>query len=134
MSVLIGTSEPAVESTLRAVIHHTLREDYDLWFTIKSYAPDIREAMRIHAYGLVVLFVNTVYFGEDRGIDFDGALELIRAAKRRERKIVLVITTYCPWGFGSAAEQAGADAILDAPFAVPDIVRSIRAPLEARNE
>lgn len=132
MSVLIGTSEPAIEQCLQIIISQTLQSDYEVTFTVLAGEAEIREASTTHNYGLVVLYLNTMFYGSCKGVRFDRALELIRHVKRREETTVLTITTVRPPGFASAAEQAGTDAILDAPFSVNELRKAICAPMEAR--
>ena len=66
-------------------------------------------------------------FGVGR-VRFDWALELIRQARWHKETLVIVITTFRPRGFASAAERAGEDAIVDAPFTVAEIEKAIRTP------
>ena len=63
-----------------------------------------------------------------------GALDPTRHLKRREQAIVLTFPTYRPRGFASAAEQAGADAILDMPFTIDTMNGAILCPLEVGHE
>jgi DNA-binding NarL/FixJ family response regulator len=129
--VLIGSSEPAIEECLRVLISHILKEERAR-FTVKGRHGDLREAMTMHRYDLVVLYINTIMSGVGR-VRFDWALELIRQARRHKETLVIVIASFRPRGFASAAEQAGADAIVDAPFTVAEIEKAIRTPMEARS-
>ena len=131
MCVLLGTSDVPIQKVLQWMIPKTLYPDYTARFTIEETEWDIRETTTTRHYGLVVLFINTLHFAGG-GIRFDQALDLIRHVKLQERAIVLTLTTHRPRGFSSAAEQAGADAILDMPFTIESMSRAILCPLEAR--
>lgn len=129
VSVLLGTSEPHVKDFLQIIIAKILQGEFEARFTIKERDVEIREANLNHHFDLFVLFVNTVLFESGGRIMFDGALDLIRQAKQRQGTIVLAITSFSPAEFAGAAEEAGADAIIDAPFTVADIERAVRPRL-----
>ena len=133
LSVLLGTSEPFIEEVLRKFIGFSLRADYELNFTTQGWDFQLREAAQAHDYGLVVLYINTMYFkaGKHR-IVCDLALKLIRELKQDENRIVLVLTSYRPPGFATAAEQAGADGIIDVPFTLAVLRQAILGALELR--
>jgi CheY-like chemotaxis protein len=57
---------------------------------------------------------------------------MIRQFKRQGQTTLVAISTYRPPGFATAAEQAGADAIIDAPFTLDVLTTAIRTGLEVQ--
>ncbi len=131
LSVLLGTSEPNVEEWLRVTIEHMLSQRFDLRVRVCGREAELQDAMRDQRWGLVVLFVNTIA-PEGRSVPFDGVVELTRGFKKHKGTIVIVLATFSPRGFETAAEQAGADGILDAPVDLSLLEQAIVGPLDER--
>jgi CheY-like chemotaxis protein len=132
LNILLRTSEPAIEKSLRVMIGHMLEDECELKFTVKARETDLQEAARVQEYGLIVCFVNTIIYDGGEGIRFDRALDFVRQVKHRGRPIVIMITTFQPPGFATAAKQAGVDAMIDAPFTLQVLEEAILGPLKAR--
>ena len=114
-----------------------MRKDYALKFTIKEHEREVRKAVSLNNYDLIVLYVNSIVYEGDRSVRFDRALRLIRELKQSVPTPIVLISLFYTPGFVMAAEQAGVEVILDFPF-TQEIVKDqfgwvLDKPNHARN-
>ena len=129
MAVLFGISEPAIQNAISLGIAYVLNEEHPPKFTVKEHEWDVREAALLYDYDLIVLYVNLIFYEGDGMIRFDRALKLIRELKQTNPTPIVLISSFYPRGFVTAAEQAGAEVILGAPFTLENLREQISAAI-----
>ena len=129
MAILVATSEPDIQVAIAALVGHALGEEVEIRFTFKAHESEVRTAATLYEFDLVLLCVNTLDYSRTGAGRFDNALELIRELKQANGVAMLLLSTYYPKGFATAAEQLGVEATLDMPYTVAGLTEQIRSAL-----
>lgn len=105
-----------VQDYVPPVVGLIFRDDYAFKFTMKKHEREVRRAVSLHDYDLIILYVNNIVYEGDREIRFERALRLIRDLKQSVTTPIVVMSLYYTPGFETAAEQAGVEVIMEMPF------------------
>lgn len=116
MAVLFGINDTVIQNAISLSIAHVLGKEHPPKFSIKEHEADVREAALLYEFDLIFLYVNLLSYEGNGMIRFDRALKLIRELKRANPTPIVLMSSFYPRGFVTAAEQAGVEAIIAAPF------------------
>lgn len=132
MGVLIGTVEEHIGEAVRLMITASFGGEREVRCTIKPSGREIRKALSLYEFELVLLLVNTMRPDGRMADLFDEIIELTQDLRRNAHAAVIVGTSLHPAGFLTRAEQAGADGLLNVPFEVGTLKETIENALEGR--
>jgi len=133
MAVLFGINDTVIQKAISHVIAHVLDKEHPPKFSIKQHEADVREAALLYDFDLIFLYVNLLSYEGNGMIRFDQALKLIRELKQTHPAPIVLMSSFYPRGFATAAEQAGVEAILGAPFTLENLREQISGALERGN-
>ena len=130
LAVLIGTDEPCVGKAVEITMSLTFGNEREVRCTVKPDGLEIRKAVSLYDFDVVILFINTMMLIGSVGNKFEQTVELIQELKKTTRAAVIVGTTYHPKGFLTQAEQAGADGLIELPYTLAAMKETIQNAFE----
>lgn len=129
IAVLFGINDTVIQNAISLGIAHVLGKEHPPKFSIKEHEADVREAALLYDFDLIFLYVNLLSYEGNGMIRFDRALKLIRELKQTNPAPMVLMSSFYPRGFVTAAEQAGVEVILGAPFTLENLREQISGVL-----
>jgi DNA-binding NtrC family response regulator len=132
LGTLIVIDDEQVAGAMKAVLAGIFADQYQLRCSVKSSLHQVRTAVTVYDFDLVLLFINSVAPNADGSNRFEATAELINELKTRTECVVIGLVTFQPPGFTTTLEQAGVDGIVELPYTFEGLKHTITTALECR--
>ena len=132
LGILIVIDDEQVAGAMKAVMAGIFADQYQLRCSVKSSLHQVRTAVTVYDFDLVLLFINSVATTAGGSNRFEATAELISELKTRTECVVIGFVTFQPPGFTTTLEQAGVDGIVELPYTYERLKQTITTALECR--